>query len=65
VKRETFTLFTSAVELMKSKAHHDRNGFQKIVEIAFALNKEGKGRKWTMERIVKRLSSETERRTSQ
>ena len=63
VKHETFTLFTSAVELMHAKAHHDWKGFQRIVDIAFALNQMGKGRKWTMERIVERYSSETERRT--
>ena len=62
VKQETFTLFTHAVELMARKVHHERLGFERVVRIAFELNQIGKGRKWTIDRVLGE-SSETARQT--
>jgi hypothetical protein len=61
-KHETFRLFTEAVELMEQKIHHERIGFEKIVRIAYRMNQMGKGRKWTLDRVLGK-SSETVRQT--
>lgn len=62
VKHETFERFTEAVELMENKVHHTPEGFERVVRIAHGLNQMGKGRKWSIERILE-VSSETTRQT--
>ena len=62
VKRDTFALFTEAVDLMDKKVHHEMKGFERIVRIAHNLNHMGKGRKWSIDRILE-VSSETTRQT--
>lgn len=63
VKRDTFDLFERSVNLMDKKVHLDRNGFEQVLRIAYQMNQMGKGRKWTLDRVLEK-SSETVRQTS-
>lgn len=61
-KHEAFALFAHAVRLMEQQVHHDRQGFERVIRIAYEMNQMGKGRKWTLDRIFG-ASSETARQT--
>jgi hypothetical protein len=62
-KWQDFLLFSQIVEIMKNKKHLDKDGFIEIVNLAFQMNQQGKGRKYTAEQIISNLneSSETTR----
>jgi hypothetical protein len=66
-KKDAFQRFKRIVEMMNRNAHHTDAGFRKIVSIAYAMNQEGKGRKWSEDHILNHIasaeSSETTRRT--
>jgi hypothetical protein len=72
VKDETYKKFRTIVNMMEKKEHLQIQGFKKIVDIAFSMNQQGKGRKYSKEYIFSTLplknnsiqeSSETIRRT--
>lgn len=48
-KNEHFILFSKACELLQSKAHKTQEGLIEIVDLAYNMNKEGKGRKLNKE----------------
>jgi hypothetical protein len=59
--------FRDVVLMMQAKAHRTDDGFRRIVEIAFSMNKNGKQRRYTLEQVlaepletVRRASLETE-----
>jgi len=65
-KHEEFLRFKEIVNMLANKEHKTTYGFKKIVQIAYSMNQQGKGRKYTMEEIFNTLdlSSETTRRSS-
>ena len=63
-KAEDFSKFRAIVLAMNRKEHLTKDGFRKIVELAFTMNKRGKQRKYTIEQILDE-PSETVRRALQ
>ena len=53
------------VKMLANKDHLKTSGFKKIIQIAYSMNQQGKGRKHTIKEIFDTLglSSETIRRT--
>ena len=60
-KKDDFLKFRDIVLAMSRKEHLTRDGFRKIVTLAFAMNKHGKQRRYTLEEILAE-PSETVRR---
>jgi|SRR3989338_431768 len=58
VKQESYKKFRSIVYMMESKEHFTKEGFKKIVEIAYSMNQMGKGRKHTKEYIFSTLPTD-------
>ena len=52
VKGETYKKFRTIVLMMERKEHFKIEGFNKIVGIAFSMNQQGKGRKYTKEYLL-------------
>ncbi len=65
-KREAFEKFRRIIEMMGRKEHLTDEGFRRIVRLAYDMNQQGKGRKWSIDRILNQStsteSSETTRR---
>ena len=62
-KQNDFIIFEKIIEMMKNKKHLEAYGLQEIVKLAFEMNQQGKGRKYTLEQILNSIteSSETTR----
>ena len=60
-KRDDFVKFREIVLAMQRKEHLTRDGFVKIVQLAFSMNKRGKQRRYTIKEILAE-PSETVRR---
>lgn len=62
-KWNDFLLFSQIVNLMTNKKHLEKEGIIEIVKLAFQMNQQGKGRKYTADEIISNLneSSETTR----
>ncbi len=62
-KRNDFLIFQKILEMMSLKKHLEKDGLIEIVKLAFQMNQQGKGRKYTAEQIISSLneSSETTR----
>ena len=62
-KWKDFLLFSQIVKLMEEKKHLEKKGLIEIVNLAFQMNQQGKGRKYTAKQILSDLneSSETTR----
>jgi hypothetical protein len=60
-KQQDFEKFREIVLAMQRKEHLTRDGFRKVVELAFGMNKRGKQRRYTIEQILAE-PSETVRR---
>jgi hypothetical protein len=60
-KHEEFLKFREVVWLMQAKAHRTDDGFRRIIEIAFSMNKNGKQRRYRKEEVLAE-PSETVRR---
>jgi hypothetical protein len=60
-KQEDFLKFREIVRMMQAKAHRTDDGFRRIVEIAFSMNKNGKQRRFSLEEVLAE-PSETVRR---
>ena len=60
-KRYDFEKFRFIVKAMANSEHLSKNGFEKIVNIAFTMNAHGSNRKYSVEQIIKNTleSSET------
>jgi len=52
-RKENFKTFKEIVELLEKKEHHTNEGFIKILELAYKMNKKGKGRKRSFEEVAK------------
>ena len=63
-KHQDFLKFREIVLAMHRKAHLHQDGFRRIVEIAFSMNKRGKQRRYKIEDILAE-PSETVRRASE
>lgn len=48
-KKTHFDLFSNACELIEKKAHKTKEGLNEIVDLAYEMNKDGKGRRLTKE----------------
>ena len=62
-KQNDYALFRNIIFRLMNKEHHNLNGFQQIVKIAFKMNAHGKQRKYLLEEVLA-SSSETARQTS-
>ena len=60
VKQRDFLAFRAIIRAMRAKEHITPSGFERIVQIAYGMNAEGKQRKRTIEQILAG-SSETAR----
>jgi hypothetical protein len=58
VKDETYKKFRTIVMTMIDKKHISIDGFKKIVDLAYTMNQQGKGRKHTKEYIFSTLPTE-------
>ena len=65
VKDETFRIFRSIVMAMERKEHFTIEGFKKIVDLAYSMNQQGKGRKHSKEYIFSTLSTNSIRESSE
>jgi hypothetical protein len=52
VKQAEYQKFRRIVMLMEERRHFDEKGFTEIVNLAFSMNQQGKGRKYTKEQIL-------------
>ena len=57
VKEEAFSKFKQIVRAMEAKEHLHINGFKRLVAIAYSMNQQGKGRKYSQEYILSNLSN--------
>lgn len=55
-KKDTFNIFRDIVFSMERKEHWTKEGFKKIVELAFQMNQQGKGRRHTKNEVLAALS---------
>ncbi len=64
-KGDDFLIFQKIIILMSQKKHLEIDGLTEIVKLAFQMNQQGKGRKYSAEQIISGLvkSSETMRQT--
>jgi len=62
-KKNDFLIFEKIIGMMHEKKHLEANGLKEIVQLAFQMNQQGKGRKYTLEQILNSIteSSETTR----
>ena len=58
VKHETYKTFRAIVMMVDRKEHLHRQGFIRIVDMAYTMNQQGKGRKHTKEFILKSLPND-------
>nr|YP_009162953.1 hypothetical protein [Phycomyces blakesleeanus]AKT93720.1 hypothetical protein [Phycomyces blakesleeanus] len=56
-KNTHFHLFSRACELIQNKAHKTQEGLVEIIDLAYNMNKEGKGRKLTKEEYTNLMLS--------
>ncbi len=56
VKEESFDKFKQIVRAMEKKEHLTLDGFKRLVDIAYSMNQQGKGRKHTKEYIFANLT---------
>ena len=57
VKGKTYQIFRSIIIAMERKEHFSIEGFKRIVDLAYTMNQQGKGRKNTKEFIFSTLPS--------
>ncbi len=57
VKESTYKIFKEIVLALEKKEHFTEEGFKKIVTLAYSMNQQGKGRKYTKEYIFSTLKS--------
>lgn len=62
-KGDDFLIFQKIIALMSEKKHLEKDGLIEIIKLAFQMNQQGKGRKYSAEQIISSLmkSSETTR----
>lgn len=52
VKRNEFLKFKEIVYAFEKKEHLTRAGFKRLVKLAYSMNQQGKGRKYTLEQLL-------------
>ncbi|MBI2416230.1 MAG: LAGLIDADG family homing endonuclease [Candidatus Kerfeldbacteria bacterium] len=60
VKQDAYRKFRYIVLMMEQKQHLTKSGFRKIVELAYTMNQQGKGRKHPKEYILSNMTSPRE-----
>lgn len=58
-KGENYRKFRNIVMAMERKEHWEKDGFKRIVEIAYSMNQQGKGRKYPKEYILESLNEQS------
>lgn len=56
-KKETYITFRKIVISMEKKEHLSEDGFREIVNLAYSMNQQGKGRKYPKEYILKSINN--------
>ena len=59
-KWEDFLLFSKILKIMGEKKHLEKEGLIEIVKLAFRMNQQGKGRRYTAEEIIFSLNESSE-----
>ena len=59
-KKNDFLIFQKIIEMMSLKKHLEKEGLIEIVKLAFQMNQQGKGRRYTAEQIISSLSESPE-----
>jgi len=52
VKKESFEILSQVCHLLKEGVHKTDEGLQQIIDLAYNMNKEGKGRRLTKEEFI-------------
>ena len=52
VKRDDFEKFADIVRSIRTRRHHDREEFERLVQLAYAMNARGKQRKRPIDQIL-------------
>src|SRR3989338_5329530 len=55
VKAETFLIFKEIVDAMEKREHWTKEGFVRIATLAYSMNQQGKGRKYTLKEMLATL----------
>jgi hypothetical protein len=59
VKKEYFEIFSQVCRLLKEGVHKTDEGLQHIIDLAYIMNKEGKGRRLTKEEFIQKMKAQT------
>lgn len=59
-KWEDFLIFKKIIFLMNQKKHLEKEGLIEIVKLAFQMNQQGRGRKYTADQIISNLTESSE-----
>ena len=54
-KQKVFEIWKQIVQMIWNREHITNSGYKKIVELAYEMNRQGKGRKWSKEELNKRI----------
>jgi len=59
VKKEYFEIFSQVCHLLKARVHKTDEGLQQIIDLAYNMNKEGKGRRLTKEEFIQKMKAKS------
>jgi len=59
VKKEYFEIFSQVCHLLKARVHKTDEGLQQIIDLAYNMNKEGKGRRLTKKEIIQKMKAKS------
>jgi len=59
VKKEYFEIFSQVCHLLKERVHKTDEGLQQIIDLAYNMNKDGKGRRLTKEEFIQKMKAQT------
>lgn len=59
VKKEHFEIFSQVCHLLKARVHKTDEGLQQIIDLAYNMNKEGKGRRLTKEGFIQKMDAKS------
>jgi hypothetical protein len=64
VKKEHFEIFSQVCHLLKARVHKTDEGLQQIIDLAYNMNKEGKGRRLTKEEFIQKMEAKSSLKNS-
>jgi len=59
VKKESFEILSQVCHLLKEGVHKTDEGLQQIIDLAYNMNKEGKGRRLTKEEFIQKMKAKS------